>query len=288
MFKKASLRNIKIRMAMSGVSGSGKTYTALAIAEHLGKTVAVIDTERNSSSRYANIFNFDVCDLENHDIGSYIEAIRAANEAKYNVIVIDSLSHSWLWETAQVAQEYNSFKAWGKMRPLERQLIDAIMNSSAHIIATLREKTTYEVEENEKGKKEPRKIGTAPVQSTNLEYEFDIYGTIDSYHNLKIVKSRCPQLQDREFLKAGKDVAWILNEWIEQPWKNWRSEQDAIKYAAIRYPNLSESEIVQRYQQIPSVNGRKAVEWVKEVGSWSNNNNSNLLTEEPTSDEEDF
>jgi ABC-type dipeptide/oligopeptide/nickel transport system ATPase component len=47
-------------MALIGVAGSGKTYTALSIAKHLGKRVAVLDTERGSASKYSDVFEFDV------------------------------------------------------------------------------------------------------------------------------------------------------------------------------------------------------------------------------------
>jgi RecA/RadA recombinase len=60
MFKKATKSQIKVRLALSGASGSGKTFSALAIASELGGPIAVIDTEHGSASRYADRFDFDV------------------------------------------------------------------------------------------------------------------------------------------------------------------------------------------------------------------------------------
>ena len=91
MFKKATLANIKIRLALSGASGSGKTYSALAIASHLSSPIALIDTERGSASKYADKFDFDVCELTDFHPSRYIEAIQAAEQAGYSTIIIDSL-----------------------------------------------------------------------------------------------------------------------------------------------------------------------------------------------------
>jgi ABC-type dipeptide/oligopeptide/nickel transport system ATPase component len=105
MFTKATKEKIKVRLALSGASGSGKTYSALAIAElvediasHLATPVALIDTERGSSKKYADKFNFDVCELNDFHPSRYIEAIQAAEQAGYATIIVDSLSHAWYWE----------------------------------------------------------------------------------------------------------------------------------------------------------------------------------------------
>lgn len=75
MFEKATKNQIKIRLAISGASGGGKTYSSLAIATHLAKPIALIDTERGSSQKYADKFDFDVCELTDFHPARYIEAI---------------------------------------------------------------------------------------------------------------------------------------------------------------------------------------------------------------------
>jgi nucleoside-triphosphatase THEP1 len=215
MFKKASKLAIKLRLALSGASGSGKTFSALSIASQLGSSIAVIDTEHGSASRYADRFNFDVCELENHHPAKYIEAIQAAEEAGYQVIIIDSLSHAWFSELELAGK---GFDGWKNVRPLERKLIDAMVSSKAHIIATMRSKTEYIMEEYKardgKTKTAPKKIGTAPVQSAGIEYEFDVAGELNYEHILTISKSRCSELADRTFLNPGKEIADILKNWI--------------------------------------------------------------------------
>jgi hypothetical protein len=218
MFQKATKTQARLRLALSGPSGAGKTYSALAIAQNLGKTIAVIDTEHGSASKYADRFDFDVCNLEEFHPGKYMELIKAAGQAEYDVIVIDSLSHAWFWELDQTSRAENSFRAWGNVRPLERALIDAMLSSPAHIIATMRTKTEWVIEEttNKKGNTvaAPRRVGTAPVQASGIEYEFDLAGEMDLNHLLSISKSRCPQLANTTHLNPGQELAETLTAWL--------------------------------------------------------------------------
>ena len=94
-FKKATKKGQKARIAIFGPSGAGKTFSALSIATGLGDKIAVIDTERGTASKYSDRFNFDVVDLETRTIEKYIEFIREADKAEYDVLIIDSLSHAW-------------------------------------------------------------------------------------------------------------------------------------------------------------------------------------------------
>jgi RecA/RadA recombinase len=85
----------KLRLAMIGPAGSGKTFSALSIAASLapgGGRVAVIDTERGSASKYADQFDFDVMTLERHSPTDSVQAIKEADAAGFGVLVIDSLN----------------------------------------------------------------------------------------------------------------------------------------------------------------------------------------------------
>src|SRR5215472_6056307 len=59
-FRKAIKYDAKLRFAVCGPAGSGKTYTLLRLAMELGGPVALVDTERGSASKYADLFEFDV------------------------------------------------------------------------------------------------------------------------------------------------------------------------------------------------------------------------------------
>ncbi len=265
MFKKATKANIKVRLALSGASGSGKTYSALAIASHLAQPIALIDTERGSASRYADKFDFDVCELNDFHPSRYIEAIQAAEQAGYGTIIIDSLSHAWYWELDAAGSQRNSFAGWKNVRPLERKLIDCLIGCRAHVIATMRTKTEWVIETNSKGKAEPRKVGTTPIQTSSIEYEFDIAGEMNQQHILTVTKSRCSELADKTFLNPGQEVAVILNEWIGQPWRNWSSSDDAISWAEKKLPDIKRDRLQAEFDALSSSNGKKAPAWIDYV-----------------------
>jgi hypothetical protein len=215
MFTKATKSKSRLRLALSGPSGAGKTYSALSIASGLGDRIALIDTERGSASKYAGIFDFDVCELQSFHPAKYVEAINAASNAQYDAIVIDSLSHAWFAELDMAAGQ---FANWAKIKPLERALLDAILQCKAHVIVTMRSKTEWIMEDttNRQGKavQAPKRVGTSPMQSSGIEYEFDIAGEMDLNHILSISKSRCPDLANSTHLNPGRPLAESLLSWL--------------------------------------------------------------------------
>jgi hypothetical protein len=199
IFTKAVRTKAKARIALDGPSGSGKTYSALIAAQAFGGKVAVIDTERGSASLYSDLFDFDVLELTNFHPANYVRAIQAAESAGYNVIVIDSLSHAWEGEggtldladaAAKRMKTPNSFTAWKDVTPIQRNLVDTILQTSMHVIITMRTKTEYSIDKNEQGKTTITRVGLAPVQRQGIEYEFTIFGDLDLQHNLAITKTR--------------------------------------------------------------------------------------------------
>lgn len=222
-FAKASKKKTRLRLALVGPSGSGKTYTMLRIACALGKRVAVIDTEAGSASLYADEFDFDVLVLESFSPDSYVRAIQAADAAGYDVIGIDSLSHAWNGKDGALEQvdaaaarsKGNSYVAWRSVTPMHNALIDAMLHSKAHVIATMRAKTEYVMEDDGRGKKTPRKIGMAPIQRDGMEYEFTLVADLDYEHRFVVSKTRCAALDGAVITKAGEDVAKQLLAWLD-------------------------------------------------------------------------
>lgn len=227
-FKKAVKGRGKLRLALIGPSGSGKTYTALSIAQGLTtdqSKIAFIDTEHGSASKYADLFGFDVLELESFAPADYVKAIAAAVKAGYEVVVIDSLSHAWVGKNGALemvdkanarSKAGNSFAAWREVTPEHNSMVNAIVSSPIHIIATMRSKTEYVMEKDERtGKLSPRKIGLAPVQRDGLEYEFDIVADIDHDHKLIVSKSRMPLIADAVITKAGAPLGQLIKGWID-------------------------------------------------------------------------
>lgn len=214
MFQKATKENVYLKIALVGGAGTGKTYSALAIASQFTDKVAVIDTERGSSRLYADQFSFDMCELTQHQPAKYVEAIRTAIGAGYKAIIIDSLSHAWFAELDMI-QGKNTFTAWAKVRPQERTLVETIISAQAHIIVTMREKIEWDVsQKDENGKMLPVKVGTKAIQSAGIEYEFDIVGRLNQEHVLAITKTRCPAIANRAFVHPGRQLAMELKVWL--------------------------------------------------------------------------
>ena len=223
MFKKAVKEQAKLRLAIAGPSGSGKTYTALAIATAMGEKVALVDTEHGSASKYADIFPFDVLNLEPpYHPRRFVEAIDAAGEAGYDVLIIDSLSHAWngpggvLEIVDMAARKFkgNTYAGWQEGTPAHNMLIEGIVSASIHIIGTMRSKQEYILVEKG-GKNIPQKVGMAPVQRDGFEYEFDVYLDMDIENNAIVGKTRCPALTGQVLPKPGTDLAGTLLEWLD-------------------------------------------------------------------------
>lgn len=223
-FHRALKNDAKLRFAVCGPAGSGKTYTLLQLATELGGPIALIDTERGSASKYADLFEFDVLELDSFDPLSLIEIINKAAKAEYRVLCIDSLSHFWTGKNgeldkvdraAQGMQTPNSFAAWKTVTPIHNALIDKIISAPLHILASMRAKTEWVLEhDGQTGKSTPRKIGLAPVMRDGIEYEFDVYGEMDQDNTLRISKSRCPKLTSSTFKKPGEELANVLKQWL--------------------------------------------------------------------------
>ncbi len=224
--KKATKEAAKLRMALIGASGSGKTYTALSIAENLGSNILFIDTEHGSASKYADLFSFDVLELKDFAPERFIEVITHVNKmplsTRYDVLIIDSLSHAWMGKGGILEQHgnaeartKNSFTAWKDVTPKHNNLIEAIVQSEVHLIATMRAKTAYDMKKDEKTNRTSIQIaGLAPIQKDGMDYEFDVVAHLDEDYNFVVKKTRCPTLSEKVFNKAGMQVAEILKVWL--------------------------------------------------------------------------
>jgi hypothetical protein len=223
-FRRATKERSRLRLALIGPAGSGKTYTALALASAIGGRVAVVDTEHGSASKYASEFAFDVLELESFHPLRYVEAVAAAEAAGYTTVVLDSLSHAWagkgggleLHDEAVARQKTkNTYTAWGDVTPHQEAMVEAIIRSRCHVIATMRSKTAYVQEKDERtGRTTVRRVGMAPVQRDGLEYEFDLVADLDQDNTLVVSKTRCPALFGAVVRKPGAPLARDLMAWL--------------------------------------------------------------------------
>lgn len=221
-FAPATRAAAKARIALSGPSGAGKTWTALALAHGLGKRIAVIDTERGSASKYVgeNGWAFDTVAPGSYSPDSLSQLLAAAAHEGYDVVVVDSLSHYWMGVDGMLEQAdrlkhgSNSFSGWKEARPAERRMIDALTAFPGHVVVTMRTKTEYVIEEDARGKKVPRKVGLKPEQREGIEYEFDVVGDLDLDNVLTVSKTRMPSLTRAVIPQPGVDLAQQISEWL--------------------------------------------------------------------------
>ncbi len=244
LFKKASKAQSKLRLALFGVSGGGKTYSALRLATGLGGRIAVIDTEHGSASKYADKFDFDVCTLDNPTINNLLMTI---DEAKsYDVLIIDSLTHAWnelLKEVEQIARSKfggNTWSAWSEGTPKQMKLINAILDFKGHVIATMRAETNWTTQTNDRGKLVPVRVGEAPKQGKGIEYEFDMLIQLSQDHSAYVLKDRTSKYQDACLPIIDEEFGKQLNAWLSS------SELDTSPQVVVQTPTEDE-----RTQQDP-------------------------------------
>lgn len=211
-FTPAERRTAKLRAALIGASGCGKTLSALYLAYGItgdwGR-VALIDTEHERARFYAS----------RSDLGTGA-FLYAAMEAPYSperykaavseaaqlvgpdgCVIVDSFSHAWMAEggvldikdniSARAGQ--NSYTAWNEAGKEQTSLVNAILSVDCHTIVTMRSKMAYAMELNERGKQQPVKVGLSPIQRDDVEYEFDIVLSLARDHTAT----------------ASKDVTWL-------------------------------------------------------------------------------
>ena len=186
-------KQAKIKMALQGCAGSGKTYSALLLAYGLTKDwsrIAVIDSENGSADLYANLGGYNVLPITDYSPETYIEAINVCENAGMEVIIIDSISHCW-----DFLLEYhaglmgNSFVNWAKVTPRQNAFIQRILQSKCHVICTMRTKQDYVLNEKN-GKMVPEKVGLKAVMRDGVDYEFTIVLDIDLKHHAVASKDR--------------------------------------------------------------------------------------------------
>ena len=225
---RATKRRAKLRLGMSGPSGSGKTYSALLIASGLGNPagrIGLIDTEHGSGDLYADLLpgGYDVLSLTPpFSPARYIEAIHALEDTGVSTIIIDSLSHAWTGEGGALDRQGklsdksgNSWSAWRQVTPEHNALVEAMLQSRCHIIATMRAKTEYVQEKDERtGKQVVRKIGLAPIMRDGIEYEFTTFLELDAQHMAYVGKDRT-RLLDGEIFRPDVDTGRQMSGWLE-------------------------------------------------------------------------
>lgn len=225
MFEDAVRENVRLRMALIGPSGAGKTSGALEVATNLfGGELNVFgaDTEHGRMRLYADRYKFKHAEMvDDFSPESFIRVIDSAERAGADILVIDSMSHEWMGKGG-VLQLADRFGDWKQIRPRHTEFIERMLASQLHIICCIRSKMKYEVSTEARpggdGERQRiEKLGLGPVQDDAIIYEFDVVGDIDAQTHLTTFTNRCDPLVDTtRSLHPGKEVADILTEWMSE------------------------------------------------------------------------
>jgi hypothetical protein len=217
-FEPATKAGSKARIALCGPPGSGKTWTALTIARAFGDNVFLVDTERGSARKYADVFAFRHLTFDTFDPADLTRAVLAAGDQGADVLIVDTWSPFWGGTGGmldQVGRRNTSFEGWKDLRPVERTMIDALCGAPFHVVVNLRVKVDYIVQPNSKGKMEPKRVGLKPEQRDGVEYEFDIVADLDDAgQSCRISKTRCPELADASFSRPTEELGYTVMGWL--------------------------------------------------------------------------
>ena len=241
VFKKAQREQVRIKVSIAGPAGSGKTMSSLLMAYGLTKAefpnlseaeiwekICVIDTENGSGSLYVGkqvgtttIGAYNTIDLTPpFEPGVFVDAIHMAEEHGMNVIIIDSLSHAWAGvggaldqQGAIAARSGNSWTAWRSVTPQHNKLVDAMLQSPAHVIANMRAKMEYQQTTNENGKKAVKAIGMGVVMRDGIEYEFTVSFMLDYDHVANSTKDRTG-IFDGKYFTIDANTGKQMYQWL--------------------------------------------------------------------------
>lgn len=224
-FQRATRARVKLKIGVQGPSGSGKTLGALALARQLAGPegrIAVIDTENDSASLYADREDFDTLAIRAPYLTSkFVDAVEAAVAAGYDVVVLDSISHQWdgdggilqRKEEADTVPGSNHWTNWGPFTKETNRFRKLILESPVHIIATLRSKMAYT--QTEAGsKKKVEKLGLQPIQRDGLEYEFSVTFELQMDHKAAASKDRTDLFRGQRVDLTSPKTGKALLEWL--------------------------------------------------------------------------
>ncbi len=193
-FRPAVREAVALMIGLIGPSGGGKTYTAMRLATGIvgkGNKFAVIDTEARRSLHYAGMFNFDMGELKApFRPDAYAEAIKAADQAGYKAIVVDSFSHEWAgeggildWQEEELTRmagddwkkrEACKMASWIKPKMSHKQMVQRLLQVRANLIVCFRAEEKIAMEKDQHGKTVIVPKGWQPICSKEMPYELTV------------------------------------------------------------------------------------------------------------------
>lgn len=179
--EEARREGAKVVIGLAGTSGSGKTYTALllgyGLAKRQGKKLGFLDTENRRGRLYADVLpdKFLIGDLvAPFSPARYIEAIAAFEQAGCEVLIVDSGTHEWegVGGCEDIANDGNpKFPRWNKAKSEHKRFMNALLQSSMHIVICFRAREKVKVEKGDRGENVVIPLGLQPITEKNVMFE---------------------------------------------------------------------------------------------------------------------
>lgn len=188
--EEASRDQVWLRAFLMGATGSGKSKGALELARRIfdgALKTTLINTEKGRGKLYADRYKFSYIGMDavgDFSPDAYIAAIDVAERNNPGgIFILDSVSHEWVGSNG-ILQQADRFGDWKTVRPKHNAWVERLLSIEGHLIVTVRAKMKYEVsEEQVPGREKPRQVviplGVGPIQSDDLQYEFNLVGRFD-------------------------------------------------------------------------------------------------------------
>lgn len=192
--KRAVRHSVNLICSISGVSGGGKTYSALLLAGGLagpGGKIGFLDTENGRGSLYADAAGVMAAIPQGYDVielaapftpAHYIEAIDAFEKAGYRVLVIDSGSHEWegVGGCSDMAEADKG--RWNRAKRENKRFVMRLLNSNMHIVVCLRAREKSKIidkKDSPDGKEHIISLGILPISEKNFPFEMMLSFLVD-------------------------------------------------------------------------------------------------------------
>jgi len=231
VFGLAAKKNVKVKIGLGGVSGSGKTMTALKIAYGLTKDwgqILVIDTENGSAKLYANNQKFSVGQFRHYDLKApyhperFIKGLELAQSFKLGCVIIDSITHEWEGTGGCLDLHQKAggrWNDWKDITPLHEKFLQSVVNADCHVICTMRKATDWQVSE-ENGKKKIEKLGLKNKTREGFDYELTVSFDMNMQHNAIASKDRTGLFSSQIPFEIGEKTGEILSLWANDELKD--------------------------------------------------------------------
>ena len=254
IIRKANKLAKKLRISFSAPSGGGKTMSALLCAYGLTgdwTKIVVIDTERESSSLYADLGEYSTLALDKpYSPERYIDAIKQCENAGFEVVIIDSISHEWMGAGGilQIVESLGGeYRHWKTVTPRHDAFINTILTSKAHVFCTARRKEEYTMTSGSDGKMKVVKLGLKEIQRDDFTYEMDVVFDIEQNHYATASKDRTNLFNINTPRMIDSSIGETLRDWASNGKPIIDDAMDLLRTVTSR------KELVMVHKKFPSV-----------------------------------